>query len=201
MPHVTEPLPAVPVSAPNRIRWTRAQCEAMQEAGILRGRYELIDGEILSKMGRKPPHAFVVQVVTAWLTHVFGIEFVRVQSTIDISETSPEYDEPEPDVALTGAPNTAYVNHHPTPAGLQLVVEVSDSTLRFDRTTKAALFALAGIREYWVIDLAGRQIFAHRQPTTEGYAEITVSLEDERIAPLARPEAEVRVADLLPPPT
>ena len=80
-----------------------------------------------------------------------------------------------------------------------LVVEVSDTTLRFDRTTKAALYARAGIREYWIVDITGRQVLVHRQPAAEGYAEIAAYTADESVAPLALPDEAVRVADLLPP--
>jgi Uma2 family endonuclease len=192
-------LPSPPETAPNRIRWTRQQCEAIREAGILTGRYELIDGEIISKMGQKPPHAYVVRLVMAWLARLFGVETVLIQSTIDLTAVSPQYDEPEPDAAVTAQPVTAYADHHPAPADLLLVVEVSDTTLRFDLRNKADLYARAGIREYWVVDLAGRQVFVHRQPAAGGYAEITAYSAEERIAPLTRPDDGVRVADLLPP--
>src|SRR5579864_1742044 len=78
-------------SAPNRVRWTRGQCEAIVEAGVLKGRYELIDGEILSKMGRKPLHIAVVVLVSAWLKAVFGDLYVRNQATIDVGEVDPDY--------------------------------------------------------------------------------------------------------------
>ncbi|HZO89994.1 MAG TPA: Uma2 family endonuclease [Chthonomonadaceae bacterium] len=96
-------------------------------------------------------------------------------------------------------PTTAYTDRHPCPADLVLVAEVSDTTLRFDLTTKAVLYARAGIREYWVVDIVGRRIDAHRQPATQGYQEILVYEETERLSPLAHPEAAVRVAGLLPP--
>jgi Uma2 family endonuclease len=187
-----------PEAAPNRIRWTRQQCEAIREAGILRGRYELVDGEIISKMGQNPPHSYAVRMVMGWLVRVFGVEFVLIQSTIDLAEFSPEYDEPEPDAAVTADPASAYARRHPGAADLLLLVEVSDSTVRFDRTTKAALYARAGIAEYWVLDIVGRQLFVHRQPAAEGYQDIIAYSAEENTATLARPEASVRVGDLLP---
>ncbi len=200
MPRTVEALPHSREPAPNRIRWTRAQCEAIRDAGVLTGRYELIDGEIISKMGQKRPHTYVIKRVMVWLARRFGLEFVQVQSTIDISASSPQYDEPEPDAAVTAERNTAYVDRHPGPADLLLVVEVSDTTVGFDRTTKAALYARAGIREYWVVDLSGRQVFVHRTPAAEGYADIAAYAEGESVSTLARPNDAVRVADLLPPP-
>src|SRR5579871_2339099 len=80
-----------------------------------------------------------------------------------------------------------------------LVVEVSDTTLRFDRTTKAGLYTRAGIREYWVVDIAGRQVFVHRRPTSEVYSDITAYSAEEIISTLARPDASITIADLVPP--
>ncbi len=202
MPRILTPgeIPTPPESAPNRIRWTRRQCEAIREAQILTGRYELIDGEIISKMGQKPSHAYVVSLLMAWLVRLFGAEFVRIQSTIDLSAVSPEYDEPEPDAVVTVEPAAAYASRHPGPADLRLVVEASDTTARFDRTVKSALYARAGIGEVWVVDIPGRQLFVCRQPTPAGYAEVTVYIPDESAATLALPDAPVHVADLLPPP-
>jgi Uma2 family endonuclease len=199
MPQVVAPIPFAPEPAPNRIRWTRAQCDAIRAAGVLNERYELIDGEVLSKMGQKPPHRLAVVLLRTWLTAVFCAFFVQTQAPIDVGDTDPDHNEPEPDAAVTVAPTTTYADRHPGPADLVLVVEVSDTTLRFDRTTKAALYAHAGIREYWVVDLAGRQIFVHRRPATEGYAEITAYGPDESVATLARPDDSVRVSGLLPP--
>src|SRR5579871_2807939 len=167
--------------APNRARWTRGQCDAMVEAGLLQGRYELIDGEILSKMGRKPLHIAVVVLVSAWLKAVFGDLYVRNQATIDVEEVDPDYNAPEPDVAVTEQPITAYIDRYAGPDDLLVVVEVSDTTLRFDLNAKAALYALAGIREYWVVDVAGRRVVAHRLPAPTGYGEVTIYTENQEI--------------------
>ena len=124
---------------------------------------------------------------------------MQTQATIDGGEADPVHNEPEPDAAVTTAPNTAYLDRHPGPVDLELVAEISDTTLRFDRTTKAALYALAGIREYWIVDIVGRQVYVHRQPGSTGYAEITAFGTDEQIATLARPDESVLVSELLPP--
>src|SRR5579871_5312658 len=70
---------------------------------------------------------------------------------------------------------------------------------RADSTVKATLYAHAGIREYWVVDVVGRQVFVHQKPTAAGYTEIRVYGSDEQVATLARPDSATRVADLLPP--
>lgn len=198
MPRSVPPLVAPREPAPNRIRWTRSQCDAIRDAEILTGRYELIDGEIIGKMGQKPPQSVGVVLLAAHLSAQFGVLRVRAQSTIDVGDADPTHNEPEPDVAVTRDPVTAYSDRHPGPADLLLVAEVSESTLRFDRGVKAALYARAGIPEYWVMDLGGRQAFVHRRPAPDGYAEIAVYGAEECIAPLGRPDAPVRVAELLP---
>lgn len=196
VPMTEKPAPYEPL--PNRIRWTRKQCATLRDAGFLTGRYELIDGEILSKMGQKPAHAYVIQAFLAWLTGLFGADYTRIQATIDLSDTSPDYDEPEPDAAVTAQPYTFFTDRHPRPEDLLLLIEASDTTLRFDLNAKANLYASAAIREYWVIDITGRRLIVHRQPSPEGYREIMVYNAAESAAPLARPDRFVRVADLLP---
>ncbi len=199
MPQAVEPISHDREPTPHRVRWTRSQCDAIREAGVIDGRYELIDGEVISKMDQKPAHRLTVVLLLAWFRSVLGGLFVQTQATIEVGDADSEHNEPEPDAAVTVAPNTAYADRHPGPQDLLLVLEVSDTTLRFDRTTKAALYARAGIVEYWIVDLNGRQVMVHRQPTAAGYAEITAYGPHESVATLARPEAGVRVADLLPP--
>jgi Uma2 family endonuclease len=198
MPQTLEPALDLPEETPGRVRWTRAQCDFFREAGVLTGRYELIDGEVISKMGQKPPHSTATGLLSDWLVEVFGAPFVRVQQTSDAGGADPEHNEPEPDVAVTRLPRRAYSGRHPGPEDVLLIAEVSDSSLRLDRTKKAALYARAGYPEYWVLDLNGRQVLVHRRPGADGYQEITAYSAEENAATLARPEASVRVGDLLP---
>ncbi len=199
MPQIAPQMPEAPEMTPNRVRWTVSQCQAIEEAGILMGRYELIDGEILSKMSQKPPHRIAVILLRNWLIAVFGALFVQSQASISVGDADPDHNEPEPDAAVTVAPNTDYTQGHPGPADLSLVAEVSDTTLRSDRAAKAALYARAGIVEYWLLDIVNRQMLVHRNPGAGGYGEVVVYAADETAATLARPDASVRVADLLPP--
>ena len=184
---------------PNRRRWTRQQCERLVEIGELVGRYELIDGEIISKMGQKPPHRIVIRLLAEWLNALFGALRVQTEDPIAIPGEEGETTEPEPDVAVTLEPTTAYINAHPGPADLLLVVEVSDSTRYFDLTTKALLYARVGIRKYWVMDIAERQIHIHRSPTPDGYADVTMHDPEAIVFIADRPETAIRVADLFPP--
>jgi Uma2 family endonuclease len=199
MPQIAPQTQSISEPGPRRVRWTREQAAAISEAGILEGRYELIDGEILQKMGQKPLHAYVTRLVTAWLSRIFGAEYVQCQLPIRVAHSDERYNEPEPDVAVTRQPNTAFANRHPAPDDLSLVVEVSDSTVNFDLTAKALLYARAGIAEYWVFDLIGRRIIVHREPQSEDYARIAAYAEDESVSTLELPDDLARAADLLPP--
>ncbi len=184
---------------PNRKRFTRKECEFLEQNQLLTERYELIDGEIIFKMPQNPPHALTVMLITAWLMRVFGEMYARCQLAIDVGEAAPEINNPEPDGVALSQPVTAFAARHPAPMEILLVVEVSDTTIHFDLHNKAALYALAGIVEYWVADIKERRFVVHRNPTPAGYAEVTQYDAEETISPLARPDASVRVADLLPP--
>jgi Uma2 family endonuclease len=87
---------------------------------------------------------------------------------------------------------------NPQPHDLALVIEISDSSLAFDLTTKARLYARAGIEEYWVLDVAGRRLIAHRSPVSGNYTSVVAYGENEMIAPLAAPVAGFRPAEALP---
>ncbi len=199
MPQVAKPIPASVVPVPRRLRWTRAKCDAIRDSGVLTGAYELIDGEIISKMGQKPAHRMVVVLLHDLLIAIFGRLRVQSQAAIELGRAADDYNEPEPDLAVTDEPNTAYADRHPGPDDLLLVVEVADTTLEFDRVRKAELYARAGIREYWVADIVGRQLFVHRGPTDAAYAEVVVYSEDETVTPIAAPDSAIRVGDFMPP--
>lgn len=148
--------------APNRIPITRAFCKLLEENGLLTGRYELIDGEIFSKIGQNPPHALAVMLATVLLMRVFGEQYIRCQLSMNTGIADCEANVPEPDVVALSRPVTIFADRHPGPADVLLLVEVSDSTLSFDLNSKALLYARAGIAEYWVADVAGRRLVAYR---------------------------------------
>ena len=113
------------------------------------------------------------------------------------------YNKPEPDIAVVIGSIRDYANAHPTTA--LLVVEISDTTLRYDRTAKAALYARANIADYWIVNLGNRVLEVHRQPAPMddmplgfGYLSITRHIITDSVSPLAMPQATISVADLLP---
>jgi hypothetical protein len=110
--------------------------------------------------------------------------------------------EPLPDVAIVGGPRDS---HTCRPKTAHLVVEVSDSTLAYDRHTKSSLYAAAGISEFWIVNLVHRQLEVHRGPKSDlqaehgwSYGDCFVLKPTDHVAPLAHPQAQILVADLLP---
>ncbi|MGH2355070.1 MAG: Uma2 family endonuclease [Chloroflexota bacterium] len=174
----------------------------MLAAGILRegDRVELIEGELLEKPVQNSPHATSLGLVQDVLPQIFGPGFhVRTQSPLALSE----YSEPEPDLAVVRGSRRTYAIEHPTAA--VLVIEVSDTTLRYDRGRKASLYARAGIQDYWIVNLPERRIEVYREPRPVpeaefgyGYTSHTIIPEDGAMAPLAAPKMSIKVADVLP---
>jgi Uma2 family endonuclease len=187
------------VQIPHRKRWTREECQQLSKAGFLPGRYELINGEIVEKMPKNPPHCIALMLLAVWLESLFGRLYVRTQDPIVLTRPNANSMEPEPDVAVTREPTTAYQDDNPHAGDLLLVAEVSDTTLDYDLHAKAMIYAAAGIADYWVLDVTARRLHVHRRPAADGYRETRTYDETEEVSPLARPDAGIRVAALLPP--
>ena len=184
-----------------RKRWTRAECAVVESSGVFGDqRFELIEGELISKMGKKRPHVGVVKLLARWFERVFG-ERSNTEAPIDVASEDNATNEPEPDLIVLKAGYPAYWSSTPQARDLDLVVEVADTTLAFDMTIKAALYARAGIVEYWVLDIQGRRLIVHRDPARGQYASIVGYSEQECVTPLAAPGAPFRVAEMLPPKT
>jgi Uma2 family endonuclease len=181
----------------NRVRWTRDDCRILVDRGVLPdgARFELIDGDIVRKMGQNEPHAYVLMRLLERLVEIFGFAFLRAQLPIAVSDM----DEPEPDIAVTVQPARTFLTQGtPGASDVCLVVEVSDTTLRGDRTVKTWMYARAGIPEYWIVDVTARQLIVHRLPGPDGYGDVTVHAESDAVAPLTAPASTVRIADILP---
>jgi Uma2 family endonuclease len=160
-----------------------------------RERLELVGGELISKMGKKRRHVNALVVVQAWLVRAFGEQFVNPEAPIDVAPEDNPTNEPEPDLVVLAKPSREYQDANPKPGDLRLVVEISDSTLAFDLTTKAQLYARAGIVEYWVVDIAVRRLIVHCDPREGLYRSVIAYAEHEAVAPLAAPEAQFKVGD------
>jgi Uma2 family endonuclease len=195
MPTVVTDTPRIPPppAEPPRKRWTRQECVALETSGIWAQQHlELIEGELISKMGKKRPHTNVLIVIQDWLVRTFGAQFVNPETPIDVAPEDNPTNEPEPDLIVLSKPSREFKDN-PQPVDLRLVVEISDSTLGFDLTTKARLYARARIVEYWVVDIPGRRIIVHRDPQEGQYRSVIAYAEQESVKPLASPDHEFPV--------
>jgi Uma2 family endonuclease len=171
--------------APQLHRFNVNEYYQLGELGILDQRTELIDGIILNMEPIGPWHASVVDVLTQVFVEQAHDRFrVRVQQPLDLGPES----QPQPDLALCRPGR--YRDRHPTPADIFLVVEVAGTTLDFDLADKRALYAGAGIAEYWVIDLLGKKLTRFVQ------GELERAVPGTRISPVAFPDVSIDLAEL-----
>lgn len=187
------------VPSPYRIRWTREDCERFERNGLLEaGRYELIEGDIVQKV-KNSPHLLSFTLLFTYLVQTFGVYYVQGEGTINVLPEDFPTSNPEPDIAVSIRPLTDFVGKRkPQPHEILRIVEIADSTLAYDLTTRANLYARSGISEYWVADTDARRIFVHRMPEDGTYQKITVHTAAESVAGLAAPDKPVLVGDLLP---
>ncbi len=173
----------------------------MGEIGLFQDRrVELIDGEIVHMSPPLSLHSGTVGMVERLLLAAFGGEYwVRTQMPLRLHADS----EPEPDLAVVEGEPRSYLKDHPKCA--LLVVEVSESSLAFDRGPKGSLYASAGIADYWIVNLIDHCLDVYRNPIADPaaafgsrYAAHQKLCPGDRVAPLAKSEARLAVADLRP---
>ena len=178
---------------PNRRRFTRDEAARMAELGLIEGRYELIEGELISKIGQKPPHAYVIEKLT---TAFQGR--VRVQLPIRLPDPAGIRSEPEPDVVLLYQSGPEFLSRHPGPDDIALLIEVADTTLDMDRGPKRKLYASAGIAEYWIIDIQSKRTFVYRRPQSDEYHSLEiVNSSDALTVPASSPGVSLTLDNLL----
>ena len=139
-----------------------AQYHQMIKAGILTDGdpVELLEGLLVEKMSKKPPHRAVTLLFRRALEHIVeGNWYVDSQEPITTNDS-----EPEPDITVIRGDTLHYLDRHPGPEDTALVIEVADATLRRDRGIKKRLYARAGIPVYWVVDVNKLQIEVYSQP-------------------------------------
>lgn len=183
-------------SPPAHKLWTREECEQLQEAGLLDPqRYELIEGELVLKVPKGYQHMLAVVHLVALMHQIFGPYHVLPEGTINLNPEDHPKSAPEPDITVMRCP-MAELGAPPSPDDILLAVEVSGSSFVYDMTTKASLYARAGIREYWVVDFEARRVIVHRQPEEGKYRDLAAYRGDETIAPLAAPDRTIVVDEL-----
>lgn len=157
----TSGVPALPIR-----RLTVAQYDAIAAAGILEAddRIELLDGLLVEKMTKNPPHRIATRRIVDALTAIVPSGwYVDSQEPIVTSDS-----EPEPDGAVIAGDTGDYADANPPASAVALVVEVADDSLVRDRATKGSIYARARIPTYWIVNLADRCVEVYTDPLGEG---------------------------------
>ncbi len=144
---------------------TVAQYQRLVACGVLTedDDVELLEGWICSKMSRNPPHDVALhRAIEALRQRLSKRWMLRIQSAIETSDSMPE-----PDIAVVLAPIERYLEHHPRPDEVGIVIKVADTSLQEDRSTKARIYARAGIGTYWVVNVVSHQIEVYSEPTSK----------------------------------
>ena len=191
----TKPRPATGRNEPRR--FTVAEYFAMAEAGILleTDRVELIDGVIIAMSPIGNPHNATVDKLTKMMVVAVGDRaIVRVQGSVTLDD----YTMPEPDLVILRERSDFYVSESPGPEDILLLIEVSDSSLSYDRNAKLALYARFGIPEVWITALPGRIMEAHTQPAAGSYTRKQTLSPGDTITPECFPDITLPVAEIIP---
>ncbi len=184
--------PARPAVLPRRWRITASKAEQMLRSGILQedDHVELLDGDLYEQ----PPATDWENAGVSALIHALmgGEALVHIRGWIRLDELSA----PEPDIALLAFRAAYYRDGGAGPEDVLLVVEVSDSTVKFDREVKLPLYARAGIPEVWIVTREPAVIEAYRSPRDGTYTEMRTYLRDELASPIAFPDLKIPVIDV-----
>ncbi|MGI8555095.1 MAG: Uma2 family endonuclease [Pyrinomonadaceae bacterium] len=183
-------------------RWTYDEyLQAFNLGWFKNKRTELIEGEIVYMSVMNVSHFQGVVKCSEVLQMIFAKKgfFVSTQCPIIVGEFS----SPEPDVAVIEGQPEDYKESLPKTAAL--VIEIADTSLTYDRTEKASLYAKANVADYWIINLKNRRLEIRRRPLPDetavfgySYSEIQILTDKDSVAPLAKPEAVIKISDLLP---
>ena len=180
----------------SRRRFTADEYQAMGRAGILGegDRVELIDGEVLAMSPIGPPHIGTLNRLTKlFLQRAGDTATVQVGGSVRLDD----YSEPQPDLVLLKARADFYASALPGPSDVLLVVEVSQSSLAYDRGLKADLYARRNVTEYWIVDLVHDAVIRHIDPIDGRYRHVAAVPHDTPLAPALLPSCVVTTRDML----
>ncbi len=180
-----------------RRRFSVYEYHRMGETGILAEdeRIELLAGDIVVREPIGTQHAGTVNRLTyLWTSRLGRRAVVQVQNPIELAR---EDSEPQPDLTLLHPRDDFYTTAHPTADDVLLAIEVADTSLRLDRRVKIPLYARAGIREMWLVDLTTERIEVYREPSAEGYRDVQILARGQSVTPIAFADLTVTVEDLL----
>lgn len=176
---------------------TVEEYDAMIESGVFdeNDKIELLNGVIFEKMTKGTKHSAANDRANRIFYRLFDDNvIIRNQNPIWLDE----YSEPEPDIVLAVSKEDEYENSHPRPEEIYLILEVSDSTLGYDRNTKGEAYARAGIRQYIVLNVPEKTMEDYREPGTDGFQSKQTLRAGQEFNLVAFPEIILNVSDFLP---
>lgn len=179
-----------------RKRFTTAEFEQIAAAGIFGEdeRFELLEGEIVAMSPLGPQHSATVTRLTELFYGLGNPSItIRVQDPIRLGD----YSVPQPDVAIVNRRGDRYAGGHPEPEDVLLLIEVSESSLAYDRDVKLPLYARAGIAEVWLVALLPQVVEVYRAPNDNGYGEKRTLRRGDTLAPLHLPGAKLAIEPIL----
>ena len=195
-------MPAAIVPSTSIRRWRRVEYDRLIELGVFRPgeRLELLDGVLIVREPQGTRHAAGIRRVVAAL-HAVLRDAWQIDSQLPIALDDDS--EPEPDVAVVAREASNYRDAHPSQP--QLIVEITESSYRIDRDYKASLYARAGVRDYWIVDVLRGVVEVLREPEESQdapygwrYSSIVALRPPATVAPLVAPVSTIAVASLLP---
>lgn len=176
--------------------FTVEQYHRMIEAGVFQenDRVELIRGEIVEMASIGTRHAAGVNRLNRLFNRRFGdLVLITVQNPVEVDE----YSEPQPDIAVVRPRDDFYASAHPAPDDVFLLIEVSDSTIRYDRSVKIPLYAEDNIIEAWIVDVNAELVEVYRQPSARGYQSLQTYRRGQSIELLAFPNVSITIDEIL----
>jgi Uma2 family endonuclease len=179
-----------------RWRFTVDDYYRMGEVGILPhdARVELIDGDVVQMPPIGSHHNGSVIGLDELLRELLGRRVsISVQGPLELRQ----YGTPQPDLLILRRRDDHYRSANPTAADALLVIEVSESTLAYDRDTKAPMYARAGIADYWIVNLMDSQILVYREPVDGVYRSVQALGHEDVVQPLAFPDVSIAVSEIL----
>jgi Uma2 family endonuclease len=174
------------------------QYERLVESGVLDGQpIELVDGLLVKKMGKRPPHVIASEAIRAELLRLLPQGW---RLTIEAPIRIPEFDEPDPDLAIVRGTRDQYSDHHPGPADIGLLIEVADTTLGRDRGEKQLAYSCSGVPIYWIVNLVDGQLEVYADPGPTGYRDRRVLTPNDQVRLVIDGEevGAIAVASILP---
>jgi Uma2 family endonuclease len=183
-------------------RFTINEYHRLAELGFLKedDQFELIKGEIVQMVAKGKPHAVCETLLFRELIRLLvDRALVRGQQPIVIAD----YSQPEPDLTIVRNFDDNYLSAHPSPTDILLLIEVADSSLKYDQEVKLSLYAEAGISDYWIFNLVDNYLESYSEPYQSlsdkfGYRRKFISLPNESIILPSFPDLTLDLSKVFP---